>query len=555
MSVLNFSEMNVTRPDYEEVKSTYEGLFAAMASSEKIADVVRDWDHIRNRMSTYEAITHLRFSQDTANAAYKAEREFSDELGPKITELDVAMKRLLLDRQSELEEEFGQHAFDLWATDILTYEPAIQDDLVLESKQVAAYMEGKAGAKIECFGESYNLSTISKFGSDSDRKVRHEAASAQWKWYADNSESNDLHYDKLVKLRTKMAKELGHENYVKLGYQRMNRIDYSAADVKNFRDQVIEKVVPLVAGLKEEQRQNLGVEKLMVWDAGVLDLQGAPKPKGDPKTLTESAKAMFDGMNPELGDFFRLMDDKNLLDLVARDGKAGGGFCTSFPDYGVPFVFANFNGTKHDVEVFTHEIGHAFQNFLAQEQNISDYYWPTMESAEIHSMSLEFLTWPHMDKFFGEEAERFRKVHLTQSLSFMPYGCAVDHFQHEIYENPEMSPADRHQTWKKMEELYLPWLDWGDIEHGAMGGRWHAQSHIFMGPFYYIDYVLAMTCALQFWDGMQSDYDGALSRYVTLCRRGGDAPFQTLAKSAGLKSPFEEGCLISVVDRARKYLN
>ncbi len=553
MSNLQFSEMNVNRPNLDEVTASYDTLFSAIDANKNLTDVVQSWDILRKELDTYSSITHLRFSQDTSNETYKAEREFSDELGPKLTELAVKMKRKLIENQDKLVSEYGQHAFDLWATDILTYEPAIQDDLVLESKEIANYMAGKAKAQIECFGETFNLSTIVKFGSEADREKRYTAAKAQWQWYADNAEANDEHYDKLVKLRTKMAQKLGHENYVKLGYQRMQRIDYNAADVKNFRDQVIEKVVPLVSKLKEEQRSKLGVDKLMVWDS-VPDLKGAPKPHGDEKTLTEAAKKMFDGMNPELGDFFRLMDDKNLLDLDSRDGKSGGGFCTSFPNYGVPFVFANFNGTKHDVEVFTHEIGHAFQNYLAQSQNISDYYWPTMESAEIHSMSLEFLTWPHMDKFFGDDADRFRKVHLTQSLSFMPYGCAVDHFQHEIYENPEMTPAERNATWKKMEELYLPWLDWGDIEHGANGGRWHAQSHIFMGPFYYIDYVLALTCALQFWDASEHDYDAALERYVSLCRRGGEAPFQALAKSAGLKSPFEEGCLVSVVDRASEFL-
>ncbi len=553
MSDLQFSEMNVNRPSLADVTASYNTLFSAIEANNDLTEVVKSWDNIRNKLNTYSSITHLRFSQDTTNETFKAEREFSDEISPKFTELAVAMKRKLIENKDTLVAEYGQHAFDLWATDILTYEPVIQDDLVLESKEVADYMEGKAKAKIQCFGETFNLSTIVKFESEANREKRHMAAKAQWQWYADNSAANGQHYDKLVKLRTKMAQKLGHENYVKLGYQRMQRIDYNATDVKHFRNQVIKNVVPLVSKLKEEQRSKLGVEKLMVWDS-VPDLRGAPKPNGDPKTLTESAKKMFDGMHPELGDFFRLMDNRNLLDLDSRDGKSGGGFCTSFPIYGVPFVFANFNGTKHDVEVFTHEIGHAFQNYLAQSQNISDYYWPTMESAEIHSMSLEYLTWPHMEKFFGDDADRFRKVHLTGALSFMPYGCAVDHFQHEIYENPEMTPTERNATWKKMEELYLPWLDWGDIEHGANGGRWHAQSHIFMGPFYYIDYVLALTCALQFWNDSQSDYDAAIERYVKLCRRGGEAPFQELAKSAGLKSPFEDGCLVSVVERANAFL-
>ncbi len=556
MSDLKFSEMSAHRPNFDTVKVSYDALYSAINANENLSDVVQSWDKIRKELTNYRSITNIHFAQDSTNEAYKAEKKFSNELTPKLTELAVGMKRTLIENKATLVAEYGQHVFDLWATDILTYEPAIQEDLVSESNEISDYMALKAGAKITCFGEEFNLSTIGKFGSDADREKRYIASKAQWNWYDENNDAIGSSYDKLVKLRTNMAKKLGHENYVKLGYQRMQRIGYGAAEIKTFREQVVKNVVPLVSKLKAEQRENLGVDTLMSWDEGVLDRQGAPKPKGDPNALIASAKTMFDGMNSELGDFFRLMVDRDLLDLEARDGKMGGGFCSDLPDDGISFVFANFNGTKNDVKVFSHEIGHAFQNYVAHKnQSISDYYWPTTEAAEIHAMSLEFLTWPHMDKFFGDDAERFRKAHLTQSLAFMPYGCAVDHFQHEVYENPEMTPEERNTTWKKMEELYLPWLDWGDIEHGANGGRWHAQSHIFMGPFYYIDYVLALTCALQFWDASQQDHDATMERYTVLCRRGGEAPFQSLAQSAGLKSPFEEGCLASVIERASEYFN
>jgi M3 family oligoendopeptidase len=221
----------------------------------------------------------------------------------------------------------------------------------------------------------------------------------------------------------------------------------------------------------------------------------------------------------------------------------------------MPFVYANFNGTKGDVEVFTHEIGHAFQNYSSRHQAPIDYIWPTMESCEIHSMSLEFLTWPQMDRFFGEEdAERFRKMHLADGLLFLPYGVAVDHFQHEVYSNPGASPAQRHEMWQEMERTYLPWRDWGDLAHPAMGGRWQLQRHIYGVPFYYIDYTLAQTCAMQFLTRAEVDRAGAMEAYVALCKRGGQAPFQQLARSAGLKSPFDEGCLAQVVSQARALL-
>jgi M3 family oligoendopeptidase len=264
---------------------------------------------------------------------------------------------------------------------------------------------------------------------------------------------------------------------------------------------------------------------------------------------------MFDAMQPELGEFFRMMAAGGFLDLVNRPTKAGGGFCTSFPTYGTPFIFANFNGTKGDVEVFTHEMGHAFQGWQSRNTPVFDYLWPTLESCEIHSMSLEFLTWPHMDRFFGpEEAARFREIHLAESLLFLPYGVAVDHFQHLVYANPEASPEERRRLWLEIESLYLPWRDYGDLTYPAAGGRWQLQRHIYNSPFYYIDYTLAGCCALQFWAKARRDYTSALDAYIELCRRGGEAPFQELARSAGLVSPFAPGALRTVVDEARSVL-
>jgi M3 family oligoendopeptidase len=307
--------------------------------------------------------------------------------------------------------------------------------------------------------------------------------------------------------------------------------------------------------LRRRQAHALGLESLKFWDEGVHDPLGNPAPQGDHDWMIERARAMFDAMHPEIGGFFGLMVDAHLMDLKNREGKAGGGFCTAFPDFGVPFIFANFNGTKGDVEVFTHEIGHALQAYLSRQQPVIDYLWPTYESCEIHSMSLEFLTWPHMDKFFGEGADRFRKIHLAQSLLFIPYGVAVDHFQHLVYANPDATPAERHGMWREMERTYLPWRDYGDLPHLPHGGFWQFQRHIYLSPFYYIDYTLAQTCALQFWARATQDYPRAIADYLALCRRGGEAPFQELARSAGLVSPFAANSLRDVARLARGELD
>ncbi|MEM7759417.1 MAG: M3 family oligoendopeptidase, partial [Cyanobacteria bacterium P01_A01_bin.40] len=441
-----------------------------------------------------------------------------------------------------------------WSADVTTFEPAIESDLVEESKLINQYVQLLASAKIEFQGKTLNLSEIRKFTQDSDRQVRHDAEQAKWHFFGQHQSQLDSLYDQLVKLRHQMARELGYENYTALGYKRMQRIDYNEQDVANYRQEVVAQVVPLAQKIIAQKASKLNLEQVKFWDESVYDLQGNPEPQGDYDWMIKQAQGMFDNMHPELGHFFSLMVAGNFVDLKTRANKAGGGFCTGFPTEGMPYIFANFNGTKGDVEVFTHEMGHAFQGWQSRELPLLDYLWPTLESCEIHSMSLEFLTWSQMEKFFAEDASRFREIHLAESILFLPYGCAVDHFQHLVYANPTATPQERNQMWQEMEELYLPWRDYGDLSYLLQGGLWQEKQHIYCMPFYYIDYTLALCCAMQFWIKAESNYELALEEYIALCQRGGNAPFRSLTESANLVSPFTSGSLQDVVAKAQNFL-
>ena len=559
MTSTHFSQITSPTPTYEQVAAEYKQLEAdwrAATTAEAAADVITKWDDLFRQLATWENLVDLRFNQDTSKPEYKQAREYCDELRPKLTDLAVRIKRKLIDNphRPALEKRFGTQAFALWEADVMAFDPLIEDDLVAEAKLESEYTDLQASAKLQYWGETYNFAGLGKFRVAADRQVRYDATRVTWQWFVDNREQLDRIYDDQVKLRDAMAKKLGFENFIGLAYKRMKRVDYDQADVEQFRKAVREDVVPLTTELRQQQAESLGIERVMFWDEGVFDPQGNPDPQGDHDWMIDRATEMFDEMGGGLGEFFRLMVEGDLMDLKNRGSKAGGGFCTDFPSYGLPYIFANFNGTKGDVEVFTHEIGHAFQGYSSREQPLHDYLFPTYESCEIHSMGLEFLTWPHMEKFFGDQAERFCKIHLTQSLLFLPYGVAVDHFQHLVYQNPAASPAERHEMWREMERTYLPSRDCGDMPHLPQGGQWQMQRHIFLCPFYYIDYTLALTCALQFWVRSRADMSEAMEAYVTLCKRGGDAPFRDLAKSAGLISPFEAGCLREVVQQARMFL-
>ena len=556
MTEPRFDELSFATPTREGLAASYGYLHARLDAGE-VAAALAAWDALRRDYDSWSALVHLRFAQDTADAEAKAAREYSDALSPEATGHEVALKRrlLALPDRAAVHAVAGPHALRLWEMDITTFDPAIAEDLEEEAKLTARYTELMASAKLEIDGKTINLSGLAPYAEDPDRDKRHQAEALRWGFFAGHGAELDEIYDKLVALRHGMAVKLGYENYIALGYRRMRRVDYDATDVARYRDQVAEHVVPLVAKLLEARRREQGWDKLHAWDEALIDPAGNPKPIGDHDMLVAAAQEMFERMDPRLASFYRLMNEGGFLDMKNRPGKAGGGFCTSFPTAGVPFIFANFNGTHHDIGVFTHEMGHAFQNWESRFQPGIDYLWPTMEAAEIHSMGLEFLTHPHMDLLVGAgAAERFRRMHLESSLAFLPYGVCVDHFQHEVYANPTATPAERHAIWQRLEQRYMPWTDYGDLAYPAKGGRWQAKQHIYNSPLYYIDYTLALCCALQFWVKARADAPAALADYVALCGRGGAAPFQALVASAGLISPFAPGALATVVREAEAVL-
>lgn len=554
---MRFADIAAERPTRESLSAEHADIEALLDAGNRPA-ALAEWDVARRRFETWSALVHLRFAQNTADPAAISDRDYADALAPEATALEIAIKRRLLadpDRAG-LESAAGAHAVRLWDCDIATFDPAIKADLEDESRLSARYTSLLASASIEIGGMSVNLSGLAPFAEDPDRAVRHEAEQRRWAFFERHGAELDSLYAGLVTVRHRMATKLGYATYTPLGYKRLRRVDYGPDDVARYRDQVREHVVPLVAKLLERRRAEHGWDRLRFWDEALIDPAGNPKPAGNADFLTAQAQTMFDRMSRPLGDFYRLMNEGGFLDLLNRPGKAGGGFCTSFPTEGVPYIFANFTGTHHDIGVFTHEMGHAFQNWESRGHPNVDYLWPTMEAAEIDSMALEFLTYPHMDLMVGADAaDRFRRMHLIGALAFLPYGVCVDHFQHEIYANPGATPSERHAMWARLEKLYMPWTDYGDLGYPAKGGRWQAKPHIYGTAFYYIDYTLAQCCALQFWVRSRQDPAGAMEAYAALCARGGSAPFGELVRSAGLVSPFAEGALADVVREAAAVLD
>lgn len=545
--MLKFKDYKYERPDLDKLEKEAKkliGEFTAANSYNGALEKVEAVEKLFNDYETMAVLSSVRNSIDLEDEFYDAEEQFFAEMGPKVQEIGNEFNKALVDSKwrKELEEAKGKYMFTKIETEIRTFSPEIVEDLQEENLLVLEYQKLVSSAQLDYKGEKRTLAQLAPFMQDKDRVTRKEANEVYYGFMGDNVEKFDEIYDKLVKVRDRIAKKLGFENFIELGYLRMGRTDYNAQDVARYRGFIEKYVVPLSNELREKQRGRLGLDSLKSYDLSFEFPSGNPKPKGEPEWIVAEGIKMYDELSPETSEFFRFMYDRELLDLVAKKGKRPGGYCTYITNYKSPFIFSNFNGTQHDVEVLTHEVGHAFQVYQSRELE-SAYRWPTYEAAEIHSMSMEFLTYPWMERFFKEDTKKFEFSHIQGTALFLPYGASVDEFQHFVYGNPEATPAERRAKWREIEKKYTPYKDYDGNKYLEEGGFWQKQGHIFAVPFYYIDYTLAQICALQFYKKSNEDRQKAWEDYLNLCKLGGSKPFLGLVEAANLKSPFEDGLM------------
>lgn len=557
---LTFKDYKYERPDLDKISSEVDDLlndFKTKTSAEEQGRVIDELNKHFNHLSTMSTLAYIRASIDTKDAFYDKERDFFDEYGPAIQEIDHKYYEAISSSpyKAALEERYGKQLFSLADNAIKGFDPKVKSLLQKENRLDSEYSKLLASAEIEFDGKVLNLSEFGPYAQHTDRSMRKGATEAVQGFMGEHLEKIDQIFDDLVKTRHEIARELGYKDFVELGYIRMNRIDYDRDMVENFRRQVAEHVVPLVTELKERQRRRIGLSELKSYDESFDFITGNATPKGGTEEILKNGEKMYRELSPETDEFYKFMRERDLFDVEAKKGKEGGGYCTFIPEHESPFIFSNFNGTLDDVTVLTHEAGHAFQSYMSREFEVPEYQFPTLEAAEIHSMSMEYFTYPWMELFFKEDTDKFKFTHMADNISFLPYGVAIDEFQHIVYENPELTPEERRQEWKKLEDKYLPHRDYDGIEPLSSGSFWHRQGHVFGVPFYYIDYTLAQVCALQFWKRANEDFETAWTDYVELCKLGGSLPFNALARSANLTSPFEDGCLESVVGEVKDYLN
>lgn len=557
---MKFKDYVYQEIQFDEIKNKLIDLTKQMKSADSkdaCTNVWKAYNSLYQSFDTNLTLCSIRHSINTKDGYYANENKRLDEIVPELESYFHAFNEALLLNPylNQMKDEIPETFFLQKEMEKKSFSEKIIKELQEENALSSKYQKLIASAQIELDGQIYNLSSLESKMTESSRKVRKLATKAYWNWFDQHKNELLQIFDSLVAVRTKMAQKLGYKNYVELGYYRMNRFDYSKEDVAVYRQQIVKDVIPVANCLYTLQKKRLALDDLYTWDEKVEFASGNPKPILSEKECIQTALKMYSELSEETGQFFTYMLDHDLLDYVSRNGKAAGGYCTYLPDYKSPFIFANFNGSLSDIETLTHEAGHAYQVWSSQDIFPLDCIWPTYETCEIHSMSMEFITYPWMSLFFGENTNRYLYSHMSSAIKFLPYGALIDHFQHEVYEHPEYTSSERMACFRELEKTYLPHKNYDEIPFLEQGGWWMRQLHVFMDPFYYIDYTLAQVCALQFWNRLYFKDLNALSDYQKICKIGGKYPFKKVVAIAHLKNPFEKDCLSETMKTVLDYIN
>lgn len=553
---MKFADIPYERPDYPGLFTQLEALTARLEkapSAQEQLSIYKEAETLLGHVSTQATLCSIRNSVDTRDEFYEKEQAYHDEQAPLLEDKLQAFHKALLASplRAELEKALGSLLFKNLELEQESFSPQIIPLMQEENRLTTEYQKLYASARIPFMGKTVTIAQLGPYKESPDRATRRAALEAEGGFFDENREKFDELFDKLVKNRTQQAKALGFDSFVELGARRRQRNCYTPEEAAAFRDAVVKELVPLTVKLKERQARRIGVEDFKFYDNALKFKDGSAAPQGTPEEIMAAGKRMYEELSPETADFIHMMFENGLFDVLAKEGKAPGGYCTSLEDYGLPFIFSNFNGTSGDVDVLTHEAGHAFADYMAGKTvDIRALRCPTMEGAETHSMSMEFLTAPWHHLFFGPVTDRYELSHAEDALLFIPYGCLVDHFQEEVYRHPDYTPEERNQAWLRLEKRYRPYIDFDNLPFYGRGGGWQRQLHIYLYPFYYIDYCMAQVMSLQFFALSLEDRAAAWEKYMQLVRLGGTKTFIDLAHSVDMRSPIDEGCVKDVCTAA-----
>jgi oligoendopeptidase F len=517
-----------------------------------------DWSELLAALDEESARRYIAMTCHTDSAdAEKAYLHFVENVDPQLKPRQFALEKIYVTHP--LREKLPQVRFQVFDRDVKNHVELFRpENIPLETedaKLCQQYQKLSGSLTVKFRGVEKTLVQMARYLEEPDRALRQEAWELVSKRRLQEADKFDDIFDDLIKLRQQVAKNAGFDSYRDYAFRRMGRFDYTPDDCAKFHDATEKHIMPVVTGLHSQRGAQLKLEKLRPWDLSVDPLNRPPlKPFTEVGQMVSRTQKIFDSLDAELADGFRRMQDLKLLDLDNRKGKAPGGYQQNLSESRVPFIFMNAVGLQRDVETILHEAGHAFHALATRDEDLYAYRGAPIEFCEVASMSMELLGNEFIGEFYSAaDSSRARRVHLEGIVGVFPWIATVDAFQHWIYTHPGHTRDERRKAWLDLMNRFGGQVDWSGYEV-ARANLWHRQLHIFLHPFYYIEYGIAQLGALQVWANSKRDKVKALADYKKSLALGGSRPLPELFSAAGCTFEFSAKTIQPIAKLLREEL-
>jgi len=545
----------------EEVARLFDILEEKLAGCDTPADLERwllDESELSAAVSEERTRRYIAMTTHTEDAdAESAYLRFVETIQPLIRERSFRLAKLYTEHplRSGLPRERYFVLDREAATQVRLFRPENVPLQTEETRLGQQYQKLSGSLTVEFQGREQTLVQMAMYLEEPDRDLRRQAWELTARRRLQEAEAFEDIFDRLLELRNTIARNAGFANYVEYAFLERGRFDYTPQDCLEFHAAIEQEVLPLMRELQEERRRAMGIDTLRPWDLAA-DPQGRPplRPFQDAGELAAKAERVLTRLDPALGGDFRLMRELRLLDLDNRKGKAPGGYQSTLSEARLPFIFMNAVGIQRDVETILHEAGHAFHALATRDEDLHSYRHAPLEFAEVASMSMELLGSAYLEEFYSpEEAARARRAHLEGIVTFFPWMAVVDAFQHWVYTHPGHTREERAEAFDALMERFGGDVDWSGLED-LRRRVWHRQLHIFLSPFYYVEYGIAQLGALQVWGNWKRSGRQALEAYRRALALGGSRPMPELFQAAGAQFRFDAGTIRPLMRMLREEL-
>ncbi len=572
MNLLPFENLPVYKPrsfvpagvdwgDWNQIAPLYDKLESRAAGCKAPAELERwllDWGELNAAMDQDGSERYIAMTCHTDNAeAEKAYLHFVEHIQPQIKPREFKLDQIFI--AHPLRHQLPKARYEVFdrntALQVELFRPENIPLETEEAKLSQQYQKLSGSLTVQFRGEEKTLVQMARYLEDPDRALRQEAWELTANRRLQEAEKMEDIFDELLKLRQQIARNAGFKNYVDYSFRKLRRFDYTPADCVQFQDAIEKEIMPVVRDLQARRRGQLGLSSLRPWDLGVDPLNRPPlRPFEQVEGMVSNTQKVFNQLDGALGKGFQQMQDLRLLDLANRKGKAPGGYQSTLAEARLPFIFMNAVGVQRDVETILHEAGHAFHALATRPEELYAYRDAPIEFCEVASMSMELLGNEFIENFYAPpEAKRARHDHLEGIMKIFPWIATVDAFQHWVYSHPGHSRVERKAAWEQLMDRFGGDVDWNGYEK-ARTYMWHRQLHIFLHPFYYVEYGIAQLGALQVWANSKRDKSKALADYKKALALGGSRPLPELFSTAGCKFEFSQTTMKPLIGLVRTEL-